>query len=627
MRWRNLKLGVWLLGLLVFTPAGAQDLVVEKAWFAEGAEPLSFEQVQQESFTPYTGLLTRGYQQTATWVRLTIDPARAVEQAPHILRIQPQYLDYITLFDPLEPSTGLRQSGDMTRWSVDEYQSLNFNFVVPVDNEPRDLYLRLETESTTLLAVEVLPVSQVMRLDRLYEVFGSLLLAILLLIAIWVAFQWVLEPNLLLGSFLVKQIAVFTHAAGYTGYWRLWLSDTISPALLNELFNLNIFVMTAAAIWFVYQFLNEYSPQPWAIRLFAGSLVFFPLQLTLQWLGYVQVALQTVAFLSLFLPFLGLYLAITARVWQKVPRDEAPVLSRNQLVLLFFLLAMVLWVYVLPVLGLLRVEPLTLYGIVLYNLVTSLMMMAALLLRASYRSLQQAKVQARLSVAEQEVRHERLRREDQKRFLDMLTHELKNPLTTIRMRAFGAADKDGKINAAVTDMQQVIDRCVQLGQLEASVWQLHVEEVDLIDLLADCIARLPADKHSVELSGVDDLTHIKTDAQLLSIIIQNLLDNAVKYSPRNSVIRINGQRQVSEGREGIRLIVMNEVGMAGYPDEQLVFQKYYRSPFAQSIAGSGLGLRLAHGLTKLLQGQLSYLPPRGEADERVRFCLWLPVSS
>lgn len=626
MRWRNLKLGVWLLGLLAFTPAGAQDLVVEKAWFAEGAEPLSFEQVQQESFTPYSELLTRGYQQTATWVRLTIDPARAVEQGPHILRIQPQYLDYITLFDPLVPSDDVRQTGDMTRWSVDEYQSLNFNFVVPVGDAPRDLYLRLDTESTTLLAVEVLPVSQVMRLDRLYEVFASLLLAILLLIAIWVAFQWVLEPNLLLGSFLVKQIAVFTHAAGYTGYWRLWLSDMISPALLNELFNLNIFVMTAAAIWFIYQFLKEYDPKPLGIRLFAGSLLLFPLQLILQWLGHVQMALQTVALLSLCLPFLSLYIAATARVWKRVPREDAPVLSRNQLVLLFFLLAMVLWVYVLPVLGLLRVEPLTLYGIVLYNLVTSLMMMAALLLRARYRNLQQAKVQARLALAEQEVAQERMRREDQKRFLDMLTHELKNPLTTIRMRAFGTADKDGKIKAAVADMQQVIDRCVQYGQLEGSGWQLHTETVNLNSLLTDCVARLSSETHAVELSGVDDLPHIESDTQLLTIIIQNLLDNAVKYSPPKSVVQINGQRQVSEGREGIKLMVVNEVGAAGYPDEQQVFQKYYRSPHAQNLAGSGLGLPLAHGLATLLQGQLTYVPPNVNTDQSVRFCLWLPVS-
>ncbi|WP_338066010.1 7TM-DISM domain-containing protein [Ectothiorhodosinus mongolicus] len=441
-------------------------------------------------FQPYRGLLTRGYQSSPHWVRLSIDPSLATTSQPHILRIQPQYLDYITLFDPLEPSQHVRQTGGMTRLSVDEYQSLNFNFVIPVGDQPRYLYLKIETRSTTLLAAQVLPPSQVLRQDRLYEVFASLLLGVLFLIVIWALFQWLLEPSLLMASFLVKQLAVMSHAAGYMGYWRLWLSDYLPPALLNELFSLNIFIMTAAAIWFVYQFLKEYDPQPWAIRLFAGCLLFFPVQVILQWSGYTQMALETVALLSLFMPMLGLYLAATARVWKTSSEEDLPVLSRNQLTLLFLLLAIVLWIYVLPVLGLIRVEPLTLYGIMLYNLVTSLMMMAALQLRARHRSRQQAKIQERLLMVEREVRIERERREEQKRFMDMLTHELKNPLSTIRLVTYGETEYASKVSAAIADMQSIIDRCAQLGQIEAEYVIPRTDTIDLKEIVRNCQERL-----------------------------------------------------------------------------------------------------------------------------------------
>ena len=458
------RMGQWLgVGILLgclSLPAFGKNLIVESAWFEDVSGQMTLEEVQQQSFTPYSGLLTRGYSASVHWVRLRIDPALATTQQPHILRIQPQYLDYLTLFDPLAPTPYPRRTGDMTPWSNDEYQSLNFNFIVPVGDEVRDLYLRVETKSTTLVSTVLLPQKDVVRLDRQYEMFTALVLALLLLIVIWGGFQWSVERDGLLGSFVIKQLAVLTHGAGYMGYWRLWFSDTVAPATLNVLFSLNIFVMTATAIWFIYKFLKEYDPQPWAIRLFAGCLLFFPLQLVLQWLGREQLALQTISLLSLLLPFLGLYLAATARVWKTRDTEMLPLLSRRQLIVLFALLAVVLWIYVLPVLGLIQVEPLALYGIVLYNLVTSLMVTMALQLRARQRNRQQAMMQERLRMAEIEASQERAQREEQQRFLDMLTHELKTPLATIRLLSYGEMDQAGKIKTAIADMPGVIERCV-----------------------------------------------------------------------------------------------------------------------------------------------------------------------
>lgn len=114
----------------------ANDLIVEQAWFEDTTGEMSFTEVQTQTFQPYTGLLTRGYQSTPHWVRLRIDPARAITPSDHFLRIQPHYLDYIWLYDPLDLKEQPRVSGDMTRLSDAEFQSLNFNFSVPVGDEP-----------------------------------------------------------------------------------------------------------------------------------------------------------------------------------------------------------------------------------------------------------------------------------------------------------------------------------------------------------------------------------------------------------------------------------------------------------------------------------------------------------
>jgi signal transduction histidine kinase len=110
---------------------------------------------------------------------------------------------------------------------------------------------------------------------------------------------------------------------------------------------------------------------------------------------------------------------------------------------------------------------------------------------------------------------------------------------------------------------------------------------------------------------------VRTDSGLLGIVINNLLDNALKYSSAQSHVDI----RLETGSDGIRLSVSNTVSAAGWPDEQRLFSKYYRAPAAQAKSGSGLGLYLSRQLVQLLGGSLQYRPLSG----RVEFVLCLPV--
>lgn len=621
-----IRILVIALTTMMASSVWANDLIVEQAWFQDTTGEMSLAEVQTQNFNSYTGLLTRGYQSTPHWIRLSIDPALAISQADHFLRIQPHYLDYVWLYDPLDSESKVRVSGDMTSLSEAEYQSLNFTFTVPVGDAPRDIYLRLETTSSSLLAVQLLPFEELVRQDRQFEILAALLLSLLLLIVVWSLFQWLVEPSLLVGSFLFKQFVVLTHAAGYLGYWRLWFSDVIPPIWLNEFFNINIFLMTMGAIWFFYQFLLEYQPNRWGMRLFAAAMLFLPLQLILQAIGMGQVALQTVAWLALVMPIIAIYLSTTATVWQSNTKSETPVLSRNQLTFFFALLGTVLWVYVLPVLGLIRVQPLTLYGILVYNLVSSLMMMAALKIRAQHRNRIQVQVQERLLMAQGEVERERAQREEQKRFMDMLTHELKNPLSTIRLVTYGQDNVSQQVSLAIQDMQNIIDRCAQFGQIEADYVIPHADTFSLNELVLDCQSQLGLNQLRLQMEGFEALPALKSDAQLLHVVVQNLLDNAMKYSPPGSPVKLVAKLVAQSGKAGIELAVMNEMGVVGRPDPKHVFDKYYRSLKAQRISGSGLGLPIAKGLLELLGGELRYEHiSNPESRAPVKFVLWLPL--
>lgn len=84
----------------------------------------------------------------------------------------------------------------------------------------------------------------------------------------------------------------------------------------------------------------------------------------------------------------------------------------------------------------------------------------------------------------------------------------------------------------------------------------------------------------------------------------NLIDNALKYSEKMSSIHVKVDR--IDGMVSIK--VENLPGSVGRPDPEQVFRKYYRSPRAQPISGTGLGLYLAYRLAQSLGGELEYSP-------------------
>lgn len=214
------------------------------------------------------------------------------------------------------------------------------------------------------------------------------------------------------------------------------------------------------------------------------------------------------------------------------------------------------------------------------------------------------------------------RRDEQESFLSMLAHELKTPLSVIRMDIGGAnisTESEARISRSVRAMQDVIDRCVQADRMASGLIHPDREPVDvaaLLSMLRDesiAPARIAIDSAA--------LPTCRTDPQLLRVILANLIDNALKYGQRDHPIRLSVAAESRKGRSGVALAVSNPPGTAGFPEFQNVFRKYYRAPAARSKTGSGLGLYIASGLARILSGELSYRP----TDDTIKFELWIPT--
>lgn len=211
--------------------------------------------------------------------------------------------------------------------------------------------------------------------------------------------------------------------------------------------------------------------------------------------------------------------------------------------------------------------------------------------------------------------------DEQHQFMDMLTHELKTPISVVTLtlgQITAQEPQKRRAEQALDDMNNIVERCQQLDQLEHQKLAMQVQRCHLPEILAQLRARSSAPERLAITA--ESLPDFESDPQLLSIVLSNLFNNALKYSPPLSVITIRAETVTDAGRAGIQISVQNVPGAAGLPDPAKVFDKYYRSPGAKKQTGSGLGLYLVHSFTVLLGGQVRY----EVAQEQARFTLWLP---
>lgn len=213
------------------------------------------------------------------------------------------------------------------------------------------------------------------------------------------------------------------------------------------------------------------------------------------------------------------------------------------------------------------------------------------------------------------------RHDEQQRFLAMISHELRTPMSVISM-AVGpqpaAGDNLGRVKSAIGEMNAIIDSTLQAEQLSHHRWQVQTERCELGPWLDKLCASMPTPER-IHLQSTG-LLPINTDPQLLRILLVNLLDNALKYSPPETAVQVLAAPQHTRAGVGVSVTVTNSPGSAGEPDAGQVFRKFYRSPGARRRTGSGLGLYIAQGLSRLLGGSLRY-----ERDAHgLHFIVWLP---
>ncbi len=595
--------------------AYATDLIIKREIFSDEQGQLDINTVQHQHFQPIDNLLIAGYTPATQWMRITIRPTSTA----HIeLRIRPTYLDEITLYspDPQQPGEWLKKvTGDRHAYQKrDRHNAITHGFVIDGHKVPTVYYLKLHTTSTSLMHVEALPDDEASLKEMRQHILVVIYLAIMLWLGFWSANDFISKPQLLTGLFTFYQLAHIFYALAILGYLAPW-TPTDQPALNDTLTSIAILTIVFISILFHYVLLSQYKPNRWGMRILLCLAALFPVLLSGLVTGFTQEALKYNAYIVILSTALLFPLALSASAEEK---DIAP--SRRTLRIIYGLHTLSLIVSILPVMGWSPAAEWNLNAILGHSVISAFLMYIILQQRssASLRESNNAKLSLRL--ANQQLALERQKRDEMGYFMAMITHELKTPLSVIRL-SLDALSITGQpkrhIEQSIHDISSMIDRCAQISKIEEKNIEIKYEACEPAEILQSLLSEY-ACAERIELS-----THIaiplRCDPLMLRLILRNLLENALKYSPANSVIsiRINAQTE-NDGRSGIAISFENSVDQP--PDLIRIFDKYYREAHSSKHTGFGLGLYLSRAVALSLNGSLN----ASLYHHRIRFTLWLP---
>jgi signal transduction histidine kinase len=218
------------------------------------------------------------------------------------------------------------------------------------------------------------------------------------------------------------------------------------------------------------------------------------------------------------------------------------------------------------------------------------------------------------------------------RFISGISHELKTPLSMLRLYAemleLGRVPDEKerrlfykKLRQQAETMGDMLDEILDFSRLEAEQQPLRKEPCPAEEILEEAVEMLEAsgsDRNKVTCSTVGSLPKLLCNRPSLVRAVYNLLDNAFKYSDSEQPVEISAAR-----RNGMVEVAVVDHGR-GISSEDLphIFERFYRGETSKAVKGTGLGLSIVDTVVKAHQGRVEVESKPGRGS---RFTILLPV--
>lgn len=211
-------------------------------------------------------------------------------------------------------------------------------------------------------------------------------------------------------------------------------------------------------------------------------------------------------------------------------------------------------------------------------------------------------------------------------FVDVVSHQLRSPLTSLKWAIdFLISGEPGKTEEKKAEYLQVLKEnsarmeglvsdLITVSRLETVTFPLEKQETSLENLIEETIFKFKlfaeSAKIEIEFKFQKDLPKVLTDSSQIKQVLENLLDNAIKYTKEKGMVKLKLEKQ-----EKNLYFEIKDQGV-GIPqeDQKYIFQKFFR---AQNILrsrtqGTGLGLYIAKSIIEKSKGKMGFRSKEGE---------------
>ncbi len=222
-------------------------------------------------------------------------------------------------------------------------------------------------------------------------------------------------------------------------------------------------------------------------------------------------------------------------------------------------------------------------------------------------------------------------------FVKIVSHQLRSPITNLSWAIDILMSGDlGEVREKEMEyfkilkenssrMIELVSDLLTVSRIEEGSLAPKKEKVLLESIIRHLISRFEpfatASNVTIKFGTTENLPEIVTDAHQIEIIIENLLDNAVRYTKQSGKIEI----KLSQKNQSLYFEIKDSGVGIPKEDQKFIFQKFFRSENAirQQTQGSGLGLFIARSIIEKLGGQIGF---ESEENKSSKFWFTLPIA-
>jgi signal transduction histidine kinase len=601
---------------------------IDTAFHHDEARSRTLEAAQLLNFKPYQGDLRLGFAMGETWIRLQIqtnasagDPAQTTPGERLVLRVGPYSLDQLTFYVEENGRWVAQQGGDrfVKSWKNCPDDLYCFSFDAP-EGSPVTAFLKVRTDTVRVVQAALVSSDEVIpeAIARITRMTVSLTLGVAVLV-LSIAFLFLERSVLLLVFCWLQASAVFMIVAN-TGLLAQWL-PMLAAETINLMSNLGQVIRVPFVILLGWAALRACRPAPFYSKAVVALLMVCGVNLLWLLTGHADLALK--------INFVVMWVNSLVQLWGVLSSQHFPPKLRTILLTGWSVFLVLTTLGILATYGFSDLlEQIAVFQSTgdwrLNGVPIGMAVFWVVATEKSNRKIEKLKeLQGfQMEAAQSKAHQEKLK--ERRELIDMLTHELKTPLSTIKfalaslkMAAKGQGDsieRVQRIDASVNRMDAMIEHVALSNKIERHDVRDSAEKISAQELM-NVVMQEYQDADRFELR-IEEGAFFHADPHFLALIVENLVSNAVKYST-------DGKIKITIGHETPAMTcfsISNRVANESLPDENRLFERYYRHPNFQNHPGMGIGLSLVHSAAEKMGATVSYL----HTDQEVVFEVRIP---